>query len=297
MTTLIHIKDAEQYLEDMCRFPLGKRVPDETLENWRHFSSNHGGNLLHLAISHGQQPLHQVALLLENGFDINKKDKEGRTPLTRIFSRKDPEAHDLLRFLLARGANPSCLSQNQLYPLAMACRSGRFHYLDDLLSYGANPHPQSDQKQTLSIWEWALSDFNSKSFPALQERLPAPPELWEKLLTFAIQKAFHESIEILWNKMGQPVILNDHSILFTALNCPKVERLLANDWIARWLEAGADETLTNQVGLTWMEVVEKDTRWSQNIEIFLKQRAEGNRRLLEQSSPKINHSSSGRMRL
>ena len=282
-------------LTEMNDIPLGSVVSQEKINQWKSFSSNHGGDLLHLAVSHGDNPLHQVALLLDNGFNINRADQEGRSPLTRVFSRPDPEAHELVKFLLSRGANPSSVSKNNLYPLAMACRSGRFHYFPDLIEAGANPEPQRYEKPCPNIWEWSLHDFNSKSFPTLNALVPPPVHLCEPLLKLAIQKSFSDSIEILWAVLDHSTLLGKESILHLACRANKVDRLLSNQWIARWIEAGADETIVNEEGLTWIEEAEK--RLPSRYEDFLAQRAEGHRRLLSKASSERSLATHSKMRL
>ena len=282
-------------LTEMNDIPLGSVVSAEKIQQWNSFSSNHGGDLLHLAVSHGDNPSHQAALLIENGFNINRCDQEGRSPLTRVFSRPDPEAHELVKFLLSKGADPSCVSKNNLYPLAMACRSGRFHYFPDLIEAGANPEPQRYEKPCPNVWEWSLNDFNSKSFPTLHAFLPPPVRLCEPLLKMAIQKSFSDSVEILWGMLGRPTLIGKESILHLACRANKIDRLLSNQWIARWIEAGADETVVNEEGQTWMEEAEK--RLPSRYEDFLAQRAEGHRRLLNNASPERNLTTHSKMRL
>lgn len=78
-----------------------------------------------------------VARVLAAGADVHKPDKDGRRPITRVFSR------DLLKLLFQYGANPNELTPDGSLPLLWTV--GAVSILEAFLANGADPNmPAAD---------------------------------------------------------------------------------------------------------------------------------------------------------
>ncbi|MFP4497477.1 MAG: ankyrin repeat domain-containing protein [Vulcanimicrobiota bacterium] len=118
-----------------------------------------GERLIHIAVN--QDILEAVTLLKEKGADLNSKDREGHTPLSRavlncsfevnkmdIFQEKNPvktkkkERDELcfkiIEFLIENGADINCVDKKQTTPLFVASYFGSEKIVKLLLEKGAD---------------------------------------------------------------------------------------------------------------------------------------------------------------
>jgi ankyrin repeat protein len=86
-------------------------------------SAPDGSSLLHLAVRHGLPRL--VDALLERGFDPNRPDAQGATPLVDCLVCERALAEPLARRLLAAGADPDRAACDGRTPLGVALAHGR----------------------------------------------------------------------------------------------------------------------------------------------------------------------------
>ena len=78
---------------------------------------------------------------LENGFDVNAVDEEGRTYLFRLIEDRKPYSNKTkkkIKFLLDKGANPNIKNSTDQFMLAYV--NDDVDVLNLLLEYGANPN-------------------------------------------------------------------------------------------------------------------------------------------------------------
>jgi ankyrin repeat protein len=73
---------------------------------------------IHLAASAGD--LAKVKSFIEEGTDVNAKDKFGRTPLYRVLR---VDTNDLAEFLIAKGADVNAKDNEGVTPLHLGCLS------------------------------------------------------------------------------------------------------------------------------------------------------------------------------
>ncbi len=124
----------------------------DVLNKYTSIGNNHdgngGGNFGHNNIDTNQNlsakfidavnsnDIQLVKRLLARGANINQKSQFGSTPLISAVTRNHIE---MVRFLLAQGANKSIMNTNGLTALTIATRGNKVQIVKLLLSYGANP--------------------------------------------------------------------------------------------------------------------------------------------------------------
>ncbi|MDD9900672.1 MAG: ankyrin repeat domain-containing protein [Alphaproteobacteria bacterium] len=89
---------------------------------------------LHSAVRYGR-PLSILHALLGNGADIEKRNKEGETPLFVAVSNRE---FYHLQALIARKADVNALNENGTSPLVKALRRGDHYIIDSLIDHGAD---------------------------------------------------------------------------------------------------------------------------------------------------------------
>jgi RNA polymerase sigma factor (sigma-70 family) len=129
-----------------------------------------GATALHWAASSGNVPL--AALLVEEGGDVNIRDRGGATPLKRAVHMGQMET---ARWLLEHGADPNLAAGNGQTPLHAAVIRHEPEMVDLLLAQGADTAAADNQGRTAQ--DWAVV----KGLPALARKLggsgeEAPPQ-------------------------------------------------------------------------------------------------------------------------
>ena len=80
-----------------------------------HDRAEFGSTALHIAAIHGR--LNALAWLLDAGADINAA---GESQYTALHEAVEQEQHEVIRFLLARGASTAAIEEDGLDPLGLA---------------------------------------------------------------------------------------------------------------------------------------------------------------------------------
>src|SRR5437016_5048403 len=106
-----------------------------------HFEDQHGNNLLHYVVSIGD--LESCRLLLKNGFEVDKTNKQGRTPLHYAFSKKNQE--EIVKYLLAYGAKVDKEDKTGITPLHCAIKYDYSNLFKLLLSHSQKDINQPDE--------------------------------------------------------------------------------------------------------------------------------------------------------
>ena len=98
-----------------------------------HINSN--GNSLLWELVKNNLDVSYIKPLIDNGADVNKKTKNGSTPLIQAVSNIN---EDLVDLLLKSGANSNERLLNKTDALLMACSEGNFNIVKSLVEYNAN---------------------------------------------------------------------------------------------------------------------------------------------------------------
>jgi ankyrin repeat protein len=113
------------------------------------FRGNMGGTaILHLAMEKGA-PFDVVELLVDNGAEINARNKSGWTPFW--IAVKNKVSPEILQLLLERGADPDAAAKSGLTPLVMAIQQGDLPTVTMLLQFGAKHDLPFDNKSPVQI--------------------------------------------------------------------------------------------------------------------------------------------------
>ncbi len=108
-------------------------------------SSKH--TALHIAIEH--KNLEIVRFLLERGAKVNVKDKYGISPILMLDEDlDDPNAVEVLKLLITKGANVNARNENQETLLMLACENENLAVAKILLAAKANPNLKDEDGET-----------------------------------------------------------------------------------------------------------------------------------------------------
>ena len=130
---------------------------------------------LHFASSIGHS---EIALaLLDHGADVNALDAGGQTPLHRVslkyrsrYEDSESNCHHLAQLMLERGADVNARNKNQESPLHFASFMSNLETARVLLDHGANIHIKNTQGQT-PLHIVSQGDEDYRSEPALVDLL------------------------------------------------------------------------------------------------------------------------------
>jgi uncharacterized protein len=121
---------------------------------------------LHVAARFGQAAI--VALLIRRGSDVNALNPEGETPLFAAVVSGSGQDVEVMRILLAAGADPSIRDQKWgMNPLHMAAAHGQLAEAKLLLAAGLNV----DLKEAGNDHYTALQDAIDRNHPSMVELL------------------------------------------------------------------------------------------------------------------------------
>lgn len=110
------------------------------------FTNALGEQALQLAAWQGHTAA--VRWLLEHGAAVNRQGKAWSALHYATFAGKN----EIVKLLLARGANPNAQAPNQSSVLMMAAREGNEEAAQELLKAGADPRPANDWGDTALTW-------------------------------------------------------------------------------------------------------------------------------------------------
>jgi uncharacterized protein len=112
-------------------------------------TDNMGRTPLHVAAEHAQKDV--VAYLLENGADVNAKDRNGGfTPLDLALSSF--HAKDIVPLLLDKGADVNTASKQGLTPLDEVAMRGQKELVEMLLKHNAIVDARDSKGNTPLLW-------------------------------------------------------------------------------------------------------------------------------------------------
>ena len=155
---------------------------------------------LFLAVSLGSEIM--TRLLMEEGADLESKDRNARTPLSWA-AEKGQEA--LVRLLLEKGADPTSKDKSGRTALSWAAEMGHEALVSLLLEKGADPKSKGKSGQTL-LW-WAAEKSNDALVSLLLEK-GADPKSKDKsgqtLLWWAAEKSNDALVSLLLEKGADP---------------------------------------------------------------------------------------------
>ncbi|MCF6808536.1 ankyrin repeat domain-containing protein [Thiotrichales bacterium 19S9-12] len=123
-----------------------------------------GQNAIHLAAKNG----HQAAayfLILDNIDLLNKPNKHGQSPLMIAIINNKTE---MVKFLLAQGADVNCQNENGSSPLHQAAIKGHENIVKLLLKKGANPN-STENNMKISATQLAILIQNKNILNSLLE--------------------------------------------------------------------------------------------------------------------------------
>ncbi|EMY13865.1 ankyrin repeat protein, partial [Leptospira weilii str. Ecochallenge] len=123
-------------------------------ENW-------DNSPLHIAV--GAQRLDIIDLLLEQGADINAKNREGYTPIYKI-PWKQTEGFDLFKFLQQRGADLQAKTNSNISLAHYAALQENIPILKYLFEKGLDVNQQNDYGETPLHWTVNYDCFKSAQF-------------------------------------------------------------------------------------------------------------------------------------
>lgn len=129
-----------------------------------HLAGKKTGSALQLAAYLGREKT--VALLLDNGADVNRKCGSLDTPLW-IAVERDHAA--VVQLLLERGADCRQVSKRQDTLLCLACRRGSNHCMRLLLRHGADPNARSADHATPLTLAIKSVVFQHQRYPSEKE--------------------------------------------------------------------------------------------------------------------------------
>ena len=123
---------------------------------------------LHLAAIRGSVEISRR--LVERNADINARDNQGETPLYRVVSsRHGDEGLDVVRFLLAHGADADVRGKDDSTLLHAASSSGSARTAQLLLKHGANIHAQNKKGRTpLHEAVFSVTDISTFYFDVIR---------------------------------------------------------------------------------------------------------------------------------
>lgn len=122
--------------------------------------SSQGISALHYAVHAGQ--IEVVRLLLENGADVNIRDKRDRTPLHQAVRADD--SSELIDLLVENGADLEACDYNGCTPLLLAAKTGRFDDLKKLVNLGADLTAEDDQGLSVDSYARLNQHADIRSF-------------------------------------------------------------------------------------------------------------------------------------
>ncbi|KAF7113858.1 hypothetical protein CNMCM5793_004913 [Aspergillus hiratsukae] len=115
-----------------------------------HLVNSDGDNLLHWAVERNL-PISDIALLLDEGADINHRNAKGRTPLAAALAFEDrstTDKEDIVELLLQRGGKTDLPDHQFWHPLHHAADHAKEWAVRLLLQYGADPDARTSYGQT-----------------------------------------------------------------------------------------------------------------------------------------------------
>jgi len=113
-----------------------------------------GISLLHFAVELNAQK--SVAVLIEEGADVDLQDEDGNTPLQYSCHYGFLESTQIL---LNNGANPDSQNVEGFAPLHRACFSGYIQIVKALIAFDADVNVQTNEKQTPLFYSARRGDY------------------------------------------------------------------------------------------------------------------------------------------
>eukprot|EP00760_Papus_ankaliazontas_P039409 PhM_4_TR9559/c0_g1_i3/m.15552 len=119
------------------------RALDEDDPRTTHATDPSGRIILHVAAEAGSLDI--VRVLVARGANVNRKDKEGNVPLFCALRRGNT---DVVAYLLDAGADPTVVNQQGNSALHLACHANLEYAVRRLVRAGANVNLQNNLQQT-----------------------------------------------------------------------------------------------------------------------------------------------------
>ncbi|KAF3077232.1 Ankyrin-1 [Trichoderma lentiforme] len=183
-------RDLDDYLEHASK--TGNIDMAKLLFRWRGHQPN-DRYLLHIAARSGHETM--ITLLLDEGFDLESQDKEGKTPLQHAAAN----GHEaVVRQLLQKGANPESKDVEGQTPLLEAAENGHDAVVQLLLQKGANLDIKDKWGRTPLV---AAMEHNHEAAAKLLlgngADLEAKASSLDGLLVIAAEQGHYQIVELL----------------------------------------------------------------------------------------------------
>ena len=226
-----------------------------------------GSTLLMLAA--GRTCSWMLDLLLENGADVNAKDKFGWTCLFKVVNSPDPHGEKCLRMLLARGARSDEKDNYGRTPLMFAADYGHLGLMDILIDHGADVNAQAVScYRSLSINICGHANCRKSCLDMLSSGGLCPEGLremnlqqcnGETPLSKAVRSGNGNATRLLLSHRADPF----HSCQCRSHRQPIIDALYddnGEDTLAAFLEYGADPNKKNEDNRSLLELAIELTR-------------------------------------